>query len=343
MADEIKPYVAIGPSKELSVTVHKDTFDSGFIAFTIFFGIGLLIVVGIISFFAYQRSNLPPPPPPLRANPDAIAQSMLHTNIGAANNPNSSIKTGEIKDGSSLLTKEVCELMPHTNWSNDHCECEPPYFGPTCSQERHDFKYFAVGTPSRDAVNIDILSQNFVSGKSFANGSSRDTCSDQCSKNSECIGFLYHKDDNRGLCTLLKNDVIVASERSIPYFYDQEATLYMKSSKNLHFEDRIFLGGVTGSIPPRFWLNKEGPQYMQLVPYQIGVLTFAPTYTKIYNGSKSYTGIYCRQEFSLDDINILLERGNTSECYIHHSGSNINLPLDWQYQINEHRLYVVYV
>lgn len=356
--DEIKPYVAVGPSKDLSITVHKETFDSGFIAFCVLFGIGLLVVVGILAYTAYQKNTLPPPPPPLKSNPNAIKQSILHTNIGAASYPTSPIKKhGDLPgDGSSLLSKQVCELVPHTLWVDDHCECQPPFFGPTCSQERHNAKYFAVGTPLRDAVNIDVLRQSYVTGKSFAKDQTigsqpKDTCSDQCSKDPLCIGFLYHnQDEKQGLCTLLKDNVIVNSRRSIAYSYDQESTLYLRSSENLHFEDRIFLEGITGSIPPRFWLTKEAPEYLQLDPYEITKLNFAPRYTKIYGSShriegqpQPYTGIYCRHNFTLDDVEILLQRGNTSECYIHHADRDINLPLDWKYQIHERPLYVVYV
>lgn len=343
--DEIMPYVAVGPSEDLSFTIHKDTFDSGFIAFTIFGGIIILIVVGVVIFFAYQQIALPPPPPPLKSNDN---DPTLQLNIGGTVSATAPLnrKSSVTSDGSSLITEAACNSVSHTVWTGDHCECQAPFFGPICSQEKHDLKYFAVGTPLNNSINIDVLQRSQVNGKSFSNSRSTETCSDQCNQNSECIGFLYHGgNQEEGICTLLKGNVIVPSERSIPYSYDQEATLYLRSSSNLHFEDRIFLGGFTGSIPPRFWLTKEQPLYLQLTPYEISRLTFAPTFTKMYG---SYTGIYCRHVFTQDDIDWLLERGDTSECYIHHPGTNINLPIDWKNQVNNRtgqrvQLYVVYV
>lgn len=327
---EIKPYVAVGPSKELSITVHKETFDSGFIAFTIFAGFTLLIIVGVTIFFAYQHARLPPPPPPLPLNSN---DPTLHSNIGAAVSATAPLKKlPSFEDASALLTEQECRAAPHTLWSANHCKCEAPFFGPSCSQEKHDPKYFAVGTPNN--VNLNALNQGLVSSKSFG----VDSCSTQCSSNPQCVGFLYQRiDDNSNrVCTLLTGNVIVPSEATIPYACDQESTLYLRSSNNLHFENRIFLGGSTGSIPPRFWLVKEQKNYIQLAPYEIATLSFTPTFSKIYG---PLTGIYCRHPFTADDIDILLERGSTNECYIHKPGIDIKLPPDWLYQ----QLYVVYV
>jgi len=333
--NESKPYVAIGPSKDLSITVHKNTFDSLFIAFTILIGVSLFIIVGLIVFFAYERAKLPPPPPPLKSNPN---NPTLHANVGAAVSATAPLRKRASlpEDGSAFRTEQECYSVSNTTWIEDHCECKAPFFGPTCVQEKHDPKYFAVGTP--ETINATILQEKFAIGKSFTSHSTQETCSFQCNQNPKCVGFLYNPQKDSGICTLLTGDVIVPSGLSIPYSYDQESTLYMQSSNNLHFEDRIFLGGFKGAIPPRFWLVKEQNQYIQLVPYEIAALKFVPTFTKIYG---FLTGIYCRHAFTADDIDILLERGDTSECYIHRPDHNINLPPDWQY--HNQQLYVVYV
>jgi hypothetical protein len=331
--DEIKPYVAVGPTKELSVTVHKETFDAGFIIFTIVFGLALLIVVGVTIFFAYQQSKLPPPPPGLTSNKQQLT---LHTNLGAATTPNNFITNNLLipTDGSALTTKQQCESVSNTKWVDNECKCNPPFFGPTCSQERHDSKYYAVGIPNESTLNINVIDDIMSYGKSFSATGSKGSCSDFCNKSQECIGFIYH---HPGMCTLLKDDIIVPKDSGISYSTDVDSTLYLKSSNNLHFEDRIFLGAFISSFPPRYWLIKETPYYAQLLPNVITKISFAPTYTKIYG---SFTGIYSLHPFSNDDIDILLNRKETNECYIHRPGTTIDLPPDWKYKTH---LYVVYV
>lgn len=348
--NEIKPYVSVGPTDELSVTVKKETFDSAFIWVTIIFGLALLILVGLTIFFAYQQSKLPPPPPPLRP----IKQNpTLHTNIGAAASPTTLINNKLIlqQDGSELVTQQQCEASYNTKWDGSHCECEPPFFGPKCSREKHDKKYYAVGTPNENTLGFTVIDKFISSGKSFTATSSENSCSDRCNKTEDCIGFIYHdydEDDetiteymdetaNIGMCLLLKDKVIVPQDSTIPYFIDIDPTLYLRSSDNLYFENRIFLGAYIRALPPRYWLVKENLNYIQLTPGEIRKLQFVPTYTKMYN---QHTGIYCTHRFSTEEINLLINRGENSECYIHRPGTIINLPLDWKYKTN---LYVVYV
>lgn len=325
---DIKPYVEVGPTTELSVTVTKETFDSSFMAFTVVAGISLLIIVGVIMFFAYQHTRLPPPPPPLPLNSH---DPTLHSNIGAAASAVAPAKIITAPDASALTTEQQCRASPHAVWSDNQCSCKDHFFGPTCSQEKHDPKYFAVGTPR--TINANVMTQGHTTRKSFL----KDSCSAKCSSSPDCIGFLYEKNGgSEGVCTLLTEDVIVPDGINIPFSHEQESTLYMRSSDNLHFENRVFLGVTAKSFPPRFWLVKEQKNYIQLKPNEITQLKFVPTYAKIYG---SLTGIYCRHPFTAQDIDILLNRGETSQCYIHKSGSDINIPSNWLYK----KVYVVYV
>lgn len=326
---EIKPYVAVGPTQDLSITVHKSTFDTGFIVVTIVFGMALIIVVAVTIFFAYQASTLPPPPSPLPLNlpPDDMT---LHTNIGAQG----------IQSDLNLanITAKECESISNTVWVNNRCECQSSFFGPTCTREKHDKKYYSVGIPNEETLGMSVLTEVMSNGKSFnvVDGvmSNNGSCSDLCNKNSDCIGFIYH---SPGMCTLLTGEIVVPSGSGIAYSNEIDSTLYMKSSDNLQFADRIFLGEYIGSFPPRYWLVKETNHYKQLMPYEIGKLSFAPVYTKIHG---TYTGIYCLHPFTSSEIDILLSRGDTSECYIHRPGTTINLPIDWKYRTP---LYVTYV
>lgn len=327
---DVESYVAVGPG-DLSVTVTTDTFNTGVKAFAILFGLGLFIIVGLAIYFAYQGFLLPPPPAPL---PITTPNSQLQINRGAANSATSPPKQID-KDASSLSDETTCSLSSQASWSEekDSCECEDPFFGPMCSFEKHDHKYFALGTPQRDNLCLSILEETFTKRKSFDNANS---CSEKCDSNSDCIGFIYEK----GHCTLLKDNVTVTSGFTIPYFPDEDTTLYMRSRSNIHFEDRVFLAGFQESIPPRFWLVTESDNYAQLAPYQITPLNFVPKIIKYYG---LLTGIYCRHKFSPEDIDILLSRGDTSECYIHRYNTPLNVPVDWIHAAKNGHLYTVYI
>jgi hypothetical protein len=334
--EEIKPYVAVGPTKDLSVTVHKKTFDSAFIAATIIFGIILLALIGFTIFAAYRQSRLQTPPTaPLET---VTLASSLHTNLGASSHGATPIaKTGQIApDASDLTTQSQCESNPHAIWIENKCDCLSPFFGPTCSRERHDKKYFAVGIPKikNSRLNVDIINTVTSNGKSFNSNGVKGSCSDVCNKTDKCTGFIYQ---DPGTCTLLSGDIIIPEESTILYSHDVDATLYLKSSDNLHFQDRIFLSVYSWTIPPRYWLVDETKYYRQLYPNIIVSLSFVPGYSKIYG---SYTGIYCRHPFTVDDIDILIQRGENSQCYIHRPNTQINIPIDFQYKTP---LYVVYV
>src|SRR5687767_8708217 len=123
---EIKSYVSVGPTKELSVTVKKETFDSAFLSATILFGLALFIVVGLTVFFAYQQSKLPPPPPPLKIN---TSDPTLHSNIGAVTSSGSLVNKhiNLPEDGSSLVTRQMCLSAPNTDWNGTKCECIQPF------------------------------------------------------------------------------------------------------------------------------------------------------------------------------------------------------------------------
>lgn len=336
---EIKPYVAVGPSSTLSITVHKDTFDKGFLIASLLLLLIIGFVVGLMLYFSITLSRLPPPPPPLntRSSSSTTAQELtLATNYGAANSA-SYLVNKNLKvpiDGSELTTKEICEETENTQWNGSACICQHPFFGPSCSRERHDNSYFAVGIPNEETLRITVIDEIMTDNKSFNVNGSTNSCSDHCNTTPGCNGFIYH---NPGSCTLLRNDVIIPEGETISYSHDIDSTLYMKDSQNLHFEGRIILGEMAVAVPPRYWLVKETKYYAQMFLNTITKIAFAPNFTLMHG---SYTGIYCRFPFTMDQVSAILARGVNSECYIHQADVTINLPSDWKYKTP---LYVVYI
>lgn len=380
--EEIKPYVAIGPSNDLAITVHKATFDTGFIIFTIIFGAALIALIIITIILAYRSTLAPDPPPGLPLNMQPLT---INSNYGAspyaAYPSNKKIKAPN--DGSAFITNEDCLAADNTKWVIDHCECQTPFCGESCLREKHDDKFFAVGVPNESTLGMTVINDIMSNGKSFniqrkipADSLSTNeeftvfttsgSCSDHCNKTPGCNAFIYHKP---GMCTLLSDDIIVPKGEGISYSHDIDPILYMRSSDNLHFEDRIFLGEYTWSFPPRYWLIKETIGYAQLLPNIITEVKFYPDYIKMYGFKEfqeplcdsqvgiseipttpdptkqnlvvgQYTGIYCLHPFNLDNIPDLLQYGDSNQCYIHHPNTILNIPADWKYKIP---LYVVYV
>lgn len=59
------PFVAVGPTAALSVTVSQNTFSTAFIVVTLIIGLLVIVILGLTIFFAFRNADLPPPPPPL--------------------------------------------------------------------------------------------------------------------------------------------------------------------------------------------------------------------------------------------------------------------------------------
>lgn len=332
---EIQPYVAIGPSRDYSISVHKSTFDFGFMAFTIVFGLTLIIIVAVVIIIAYNVSRPPPIPQTIKVNKST--RLTPNSNYGAVPYPSHSVngKIDAPNGASALSNKELCLSQEHTEWIADKCFCTVPFFGETCQQEKHYHRYFAVGVPNESNLALNVIDNLYCDGKSFpSKRESLDSCSNYCDRNEDCHGFIYHQPNS---CTLLTGDVVVPRNETITYSHNVDSTLYMTNSNDLHFEGRIFLGEHTWSFPARYWLFSESEGYVQLLPNTIKKIEFSPNYIKMYT---PYTGIYCLHSFSHKDIPLLLEYGDPSRCYVHKPESTLNLPEDFKYKTP---LYVVYI
>jgi hypothetical protein len=323
---DTEPYVAIGPSPNLSITVHRDTFDRGFVIATIFFVV--LVIIGIIFILIMTFDVSAPQQPPSTLEP-LVQLSTLTENYGAGVNSTvpAPSKLSFAPDASGFTSKYNCLSSPHTMESNGNCVCQPGFFGDTCNRERHDKKYFAVGSPEENTLYTTVISKKSVSAKSFID----DSCSSYCDQDSNCVGFQYTSNGN---CTLLSGEVV--ANKIIPYDLNSDSTLYLKSSENLHFPNNIFLGKYAFSFPTRYWLIKETEYYVRLDPNQLHKLSFVPSSAINYG---NYTGIYRTHPFTLQDVPHILKQGPTSSSYIHGPGADLDMPENW---IN-HQIYVMYV
>lgn len=323
--EEIKPYVAIGPTEELSISVDKDTFDKTFLFLTLIFGISLIVVIGTVIFFAFQQSAFVPAPP-LFSNQDV----MLHNNVGGVNSKGEQVINRHFVlpvNGSNFTDINSCLSNKNTTWENDRCKCNEPYFGSSCEREKHNVKYFSVGLVNTNRIDINVIETIETRNKSFG-----DSCSQKCDNNKNCIGFTYENN----ICKLLKGNVVIPSDVELSYSVSTDSNLYLKSSENLFFKNTVFLGEHMFPMKPRYWLVSETKHYKQIRVEEITRLNFVPTYSKVFG---NYTGIYSKFIFTIDDVRILVNRGTTNNSYIQLPGEKLNIPSYWKFNIP---IYVLY-
>lgn len=329
--DEIQPYVAIGPSEKYSVTVEKDTFDKGFIIVFILAVILAITLIILSIVYANEQGKFEPPEELVKIPP----RLTVGTNLGAALFPSEDVTSMfNIDNGSKFLTQTSCNEAQNTIWVNDRCICKAPYFGPTCSQEKHAYPYLAVGIPNEETLKMNVIDDRISDGKSFNSNNGIKSCSNECDNTPGCHSFIYHQPN---MCTLINGDIVIPSTDNISYSYDIDSTLYTKSLDNIKFEDKIFLAKSNANIPYRYWLNQQSDYYIQMNPRTIYTLKFRPEYIIMYN--QHYTGIYCLKPFTYDMINTII-MSNSDSCYIHHPYTPLNVPFDWEYKLP---IYVIYI
>jgi len=317
--NEIPKYVAVGINPEYSVSVKKETFDTGFILFTLIYGACLIIVLIFIVFLSFNATGLSDIP------------------LVITINKNNNDKTLQ-PDASSLYNKAICNSTPNASFINDKCVCNFPYFGPSCQLEKTNSNYIPIGIPDESAINFNIIESKNTKYKSFTPSSVDSvTCSDLCSNTShtDCIGFLY----SNSVCTLLYDNVFVPSNFNIPYSSDIDSTLYLKSTDSLIFDNRVFISSHVSFFPPRFWLTSPGSKkysnFLHIIPQNIYSIDFFPTYYKYYNNN--LTGLYCLFSFSFFDVDYILNNQHL-ETYIHNPLTDLSLPISFQ----DNRIFLMY-
>ena len=357
--EEIMPYVAVGTSY-INTSFTKETFDAGFIWVTIFFGVVLLTLVGVTVYFAYIKTRLPPPPPPLVPT---TQEPSIQSNIGGAVTAKGfhiGKKTFLPKDASSIGTKTRCEYMSNTSWENGECKCVAPFYGASCTREKHDKRYFAVGTPDGEALEISPLGVFVSAGKSFLPSSEtlpagsklhgvkveNKPCSKLCDENKQCVGFIYdriHQDgevapeNSHGVCVLLGDDVVVKKDSRLAYSVDHDSNLHLKSSNSLCFQGKIFLGENSSSFPARYWLVKESRGYRLLETGEAAEIDFIPHHVKTCDAS---VGIYSLHPFCRKDVNFMMKKAHGTSYYFHRVGENLQVPISWKHR---EKFYVMYL
>jgi hypothetical protein len=328
---DLHNYVAIGSSKDLSISIEKETFDSAFIITTIILFIIFIIIIVILLILNNNITNSPVvynPAPVREPTPLTVDDDYGSSKNGYSHNLYRK-KTHDGKD----LTKETC-LSNNNRWDdkNNICICKSGYYGQNCNLEFYDANYIAVGNINPNDIKSEVIGTYKTKYKSFKNSKTNfennsdgildESCSNLCDENFLCNGFYYHHNTNK--CILYPN-ITIANKNKLKYSFNTNSTLYTKSLDFLNFENIIFLGESEFSLPKRHWLFKNSNNFAGIKPNTVSYITFIPKYIK-YN--YNYIGFYSPYEFQQKDIeNILIENSN-SNSYIHLPYTEFNIPID---------------
>ena len=331
--DDIHDYVAIGPSKDLSISIDKETFDSSFIITTI---ILFIVFISIIVTLLILNNNLTYSP--VVYNQATIREPTpltVNDDYGSSKNGYShNLYRKKIPDGTNL-TKEKC-LLGNNRWNdnNNSCECTSGKYGPNCDSEFYDANYIAVGNINPNDIKSEVIGTYKTKYKSFKNNNNKnsnnnnaddildETCTNLCDDDFNCIGISYYK--NTKQCILYSNSINIANKNKLKYSINNDSTLYTKSLDYLQFDNQIFLGESEFALAKRYWLFKNSDTFAIIQPNIVTHINFIPKYIK-YN--YNYIGIYSPYEFQQKDIeNILIENNNSGESSL--NNSYIHLPYD---------------
>lgn len=213
------------------------------------------------------------------------------------------------------LNQTQCVSSGNT-WNNG-CECKSGYHGTKCTTQVHDPRYFALGIPYNADYNVLHNSSQ-----------TKIDCGRMCDSMSGCNGFIW----DQGECALIQG-VNVRHNGTVNHNVHTDSKLYLRSRENIDFENRIFLGKYTVSLPSRFWLVDATDTYKQIQIQQVSYLDFVPAYFKTHTRR---TGIYSTFEFSESELTQVMQQ--TSRVVIHDTDLPLELPESWEGK----RLWVYY-
>ena len=324
-----------GPAHEDNLTVNRHDLVWNL---TIVVLITSFIVIAIIVLLVYiaDRFTALNTQPFIGPTGSTTLPLTINTNWGEATYAEYpvNIKYNGFPDASAFPTAQACNSNDNTIWNGEKCICVPPFFGPFCSRERHDKKYFAIGTAEPSELKFKKIKTVTADHKSFnKNTDNKKSCSWYCDTTTDCSGFIYQ--NNR--CTLVNGNIIIPDKQTLSYDHNMEPNIYVKNPGTIRIKNFILLMARFDSLPLRWWLRNNERKFIVLKPNVIREIHFYP---RDYRMVEQYTGIYSLVKFDVDDIDILIERGNGPTTYIHEYGNILNVPPSWQYR---DKIYVVYI
>jgi len=355
--DELNDYVAIGPSKDLSISIDKTTFDSAFIITSI---ILFIVFICIIVTLLILNNNLTYSPIVYKqATFKEPTQLTVNDDYGSSKNGYShNLYKKKTPDGTNL-TKETC-VFSNSKWNDttNNCSCPSGKYGPNCDFEFHDANYIAVGNINPCDIKSEVIGTYKTKYKSFKNTKPSnelssnhlgianyndildESCSEKCDKNFTCDGFFYKTNK----CILYKNNINIPDISKLKYSITADSTLYAKSLEHIKFDNQIFLSESEFSLPTKYWLFKNTNTFAKIQPNIVSRIKFIPRYIK-YN--YNYIGIYSSYEFQYKDIeNILIENNsnynNNSNFYMHFPYDEFAIPHELL-RDDSFILYVIYI
>lgn len=310
--------------------------------FIIVIGIIFLILLAIGIWLVIKT-------PPIEKQIPSTKKSELYNALLVPTQGSSSNGVVSIRNGNSYGDALSCKSGPTRFWNKGSgtpkhiCNCYPPFWGENCMRESYSDKYLAVGTPNINDILLPNMNEQTVSRLSFpfkGNNSENEEqliCTELCDQDEQCTGVLWNGPNNQemginnpsGSCGLLYGDVIVQNGKNIPYLINDDATLYLKNSNKLIFEDRVFVWN--GTLPLRYWLYNQiwekNIRLLTMYANTIYKLTFIPT-NFINDGM--LIGVYSNSNLNISQIETIINNGSNNNYYIQLPGQPLKIPSSWK-------------
>lgn len=281
-----------------------------------------------------------------------------------------------VNNGTELQDQSTCLLKSSRNWIGG-CQCRNPFYGSQCDLESYSSHYTNIGTPDpqnitsslSDRIPVDRLSFPLSEiGSAFASGQDINPtptevqtsimCTDLCDHDVNCQGVWWtpapgnnfgigidinHSVEpsmtGKPLCQLLNSPAVVVPGSTLPYSPEVQGTLYLKSTTDPHFKDRVFV--YMGTKPVRYWLTpvyigSTGNQLRSMFDSQLVKFNWTPTNIINNTGTRSgesptddnppWYGFFSDRSFDPSDVTLTNQLAMLSQ-----STRNSN-PIDYQGQ-----------
>lgn len=304
-AEEALPYVAVGPSPDLSVTVHKNTYKRVIVFIIVIFVLVAAILVVLILYNSYKNtrnssipnlSNLGSAPTSSGASIDSnrstreelvkLLQPPVRNNYLSVGSP-IDVNVTMYDKTDELTQRYQCQLLCD---SDNHCS------GYVWSQHKEFVKpTVQVGPRSKNVANT---------------------------------------------CTLLTGSIQLPIVDSASNSLSKGGSIHLKSPvvntvgfhRNITFRNVVFLADSHYNIPSHYWLTESSIGYQRVARNIVHLLDFKPS---LFAGNEEMVGVYSKQPITTENMVELLESG---QAIYHYPENQFSLPVEWP-----PTLYVVYL
>lgn len=253
-----------------------------------------LIVTLVAMFWPRSSSGMTPNPTPDIVIHDIDSKDHDH---GASSDGTAHFQNAQ------HLTSITCGLNDHSVRDDDcGCRCVVPFYGPSCSLEAWDERFYNLGTFRTGAVTYSGLPTSGLTVKTWDLGGelNENSCSEIARRNLDAIGFRF----SHGMCEILDENVRIVG----PVTYNPLALgpIYLKHGYKPLVSGKVFVT-TQGDDALRYYVTRPDSSTFKTIRLGIVTAVTIPPYT-IHNFDGA-TGIWSKTPFVISDFETLRTSG----------------------------------